>query len=67
MARSTRADAINPGAVIHNGPHPLHVEEVSCNSMGHVILRCAYSPGDYPATSLILPPAELVQLEESAK
>lgn len=59
--RRIRADRIKPGTVLHNGHlSPLHVEEVSENSMGSIVLRCSYTPGTYPATTLMLPPDELI-------
>ena len=52
---------VREGDVLHNGHlSPLHVIEVSTNSLGNVILRCAYRAGDYPHTSLLLPPNELI-------
>lgn len=59
--RRIRADRITPGTVLHNGYlSPLHVEEVSENSLGSIVLRCSYTPGTYPAATLLLPPDELV-------
>lgn len=59
--RRVRADRITPGTVLLNGHlSNLHVEEVSDNSLGSIVLRCSYTPGTYPATTLMLPPDELV-------
>ena len=59
--RRKRADRIKEGDILHNGHlSPLHVIEIGDNSLGDVVLRCAYRPGDNPHTSLLLPPNELV-------
>jgi hypothetical protein len=60
--RRIRADRITPGTILHNGHlSPLHVEEVGENSLGSIVLRCSHTPGTYPATTLLLPPHELVE------
>jgi len=61
--RHKRADMIKEGDILHNGHlPPLHVIDIGDNSMGNLILRCAYKPWDYPHASLILPPSELVAI-----
>lgn len=60
--RRIRADRITPGTILHNGHlSPLHVEEVGINSMGSIVLRCSYTPGTYPAATMLLAPQELVE------
>lgn len=55
------AARLRAGHVLHNGTlAPLHVIETGTSSLGSIVLRCAYSPDGYPATTLLLPPGELV-------
>jgi hypothetical protein len=56
------ADRLRAGdTIVRRKPtHDLHVIQVSSNSLGDVVARCAFSPDAYPATSLLLKPDELV-------
>ena len=54
-----RADSIQPGDCIA-GDTIRWVHDVGSNSLGDVILRCAYSQDGYPSMSLILPPDEMI-------
>ena len=39
------------------------VKEITTNSMGMMVFRCAYSMDGYPGLSIILPPNETVRVE----
>lgn len=61
--RRIRADRITIGTVLNNSPYaPLYVESISDNSLGDIVLRCSYSPGGYPATTLLVPPADKIEV-----
>lgn len=63
MANQLRAEELLPGDVIKQGTHaPLHVERVSMNSMGNMLIMCSYTPGTYPGLTLILPPNEILEI-----
>lgn len=65
--RSVRASRVNEGDALNDGPArpPLYVVEVSSNSLGDVVLRCAYTPDPdaYPGVTLLRRPDELLEVE----
>jgi hypothetical protein len=52
-----KPDDVQIGDVLADGHH---VISISANSLGHIILRCAYSADGYPATSILYEPTNLV-------
>jgi len=52
-----RPDDVQIGDVLADGHH---VISISSNSLGNIILRCAYSADGYPATSILYEPTNLV-------
>ena len=58
------AEDICPGAVLEDGRH---VIDISCNSGGAIILRCAYSEWGYPATSLLCAPSDKIGILSNAR
>jgi hypothetical protein len=52
-----KPDDVQIGDVLADGHH---VISISGNSLGHIILRCAYSADGYPATSILYEPTNLV-------
>jgi hypothetical protein len=52
-----KSDDVQIGDVLADGHH---VISISANSLGHIILRCAYSADGYPASSILYEPTDLV-------
>ncbi len=57
MIKYIKPDDVQIGDVLADGHH---VISISANSLGHIILRCAYSADGYPATSILHEPTNLV-------
>lgn len=60
--KTVRAYRVRQGDALVEGFTTKYVREVSTNSQGHIVLRCAYSPDGYPASSMILEPKDTVWL-----
>lgn len=61
MVKYIRPDDVQVGDVLADGHHVICI---SCNSLGHIILRCAYSADGYPATSILYEPTDMVGIQE---
>ena len=57
MIKYVRPDDVQVGDVLADGHHVICI---SCNSLGNIILRCAYSADGFPATSILYEPTNLV-------
>lgn len=57
MIKYIKPDDVQIGDVLADNHHVISISE---NSLGHIILRCAYSADGYPATSILYEPTNLV-------
>lgn len=64
MIKYIRPDDVQVGDILADGHH---VIDISCNSSGNIILRCAYSAGGFPATSILYEPTNLVGIATQGK
>lgn len=57
MIKYIKPEDVQIGDVLADG---YHVVSITGNSLGHIILRCAYSADGYPASSILYEPTDLV-------